>query len=141
MTAAEINITIPLCPVTKKNSSQIVQTNDGRYRLLPSKAFMRYEKEAGLWLGRFRSRAGFPIMDRVEVECHFYMRTRHSVDLTNLLEAIDDCLVHYGVLEDDNSQIIASHDGSRVHYDRDKPRTEITIRRFTNERSTVETDS
>lgn len=28
---------------------------------------------------------------------------------------------------DDNSQIIVSHDGSRVLYDKDNPRTEVTI--------------
>ena len=56
------------------------------------------------------------------------MKTRHAVDLTNLLEAVDDVLVKYGVLEDDNSRIIVSHDGSRVLYDKQRPRTEVTIR-------------
>ena len=37
-------------------------------------------------------------------------------------------LVKYGVLKDDNSEIITSHDGSRVLYDKDNPRTEVTIR-------------
>jgi len=55
------------------------------------------------------------------------MPTRRRVDLTNLLEAIDDVLVHYGVLSDDNSSIIVSHDGSRVLYDKARPRTEVTI--------------
>ena len=55
------------------------------------------------------------------------MPTRRRVDLVNLLEATDDVLVHYGVLEDDNSNIIVSHDGSRVFYDKENPRTEIYI--------------
>lgn len=55
------------------------------------------------------------------------MPTRHRVDLTNLLEATDDLLVHWGVLQDDNSRIVASHDGSRVLYDHDNPRAEIYI--------------
>ena len=55
------------------------------------------------------------------------MGTRRKVDLVNLLEALDDILVHYGVLEDDNCGIIVSHDGSRVHYDKENPRTEVTI--------------
>ena len=47
---------------------------------------------------------------------------------TNLLEAIDDVLVKYQVLKDDDSKIIVSHDGSRVLFDPDRPRTEVTIR-------------
>ena len=45
----------------------------------------------------------------------------------NLLESVDDALVAAGVLADDNSQIIVSHDGSRVLYDKDNPRTEVSI--------------
>lgn len=55
------------------------------------------------------------------------MPSRRRVDLTNLLESADDALVAAGVLADDNSQIIVSHDGSRVLYDKDSPRTEVTI--------------
>ena len=57
------------------------------------------------------------------------MPTKRRVDLNNLLEATTDMLVHYGVLEDDNSNIVYSHDGSRVYVDRDNPRTEIYIER------------
>ena len=63
----------------------------------------------------------------VNVKYIFYMPTRRIVDLTNLTEAADDVLVKYGVLADDNSRIVVSHDGSRVLYDKDNPRTEITI--------------
>jgi Holliday junction resolvase RusA-like endonuclease len=55
------------------------------------------------------------------------MATRRKVDLVGLLQAVDDVLVHYGVIRDDNSRIVASHDGSRVLYDRERPRTEIEI--------------
>ena len=48
--------------------------------------------------------------------------------LHNLLEAIDDVLVKAGVLKDDHSGIIVSHDGSRVRYDKDNPRTVVFIR-------------
>ena len=46
---------------------------------------------------------------------------------TNLLEAIDDIMVKAGLLVDDNFTIIQSHDGSRVFYDKNNPRTEIRI--------------
>jgi Holliday junction resolvase RusA-like endonuclease len=55
------------------------------------------------------------------------MRTRRKCDLTNLLEAIDDILTHYGVIADDNYCIVQSHDGSRVFVDKDDPRTEVII--------------
>lgn len=63
----------------------------------------------------------------VEVKCLFYMPTRRKCDLTNMLEAIDDIMVKAGLLKDDNYTIIESHDGSRVLYDKDRPRTEVYI--------------
>ena len=60
------------------------------------------------------------------------MKTKRRVDLTNLLEAVDDMLVKAGVLADDNRDIVAGHDGSRVYYDKDNPRIEIDITSETN---------
>lgn len=119
----ELKFTIPLAPVTKKNSPRIA--NRGQYsKILPSKAYVQYEKDAGYFLPeRGKSHTG-----PCEVECLFYMPTRRRVDLTNLLEAIDDVLVKYQVLKDDDSKIIISHDGSRVLHDPAHPRTEVTIR-------------
>ena len=55
------------------------------------------------------------------------MDSLRRVDLSNLLESTCDILTHYGVLQDDNSRIVASHDGSRVLLDRKNPRAEIYI--------------
>ena len=55
------------------------------------------------------------------------MDTKRKVDLNNLLEALTDVLVKHKVLEDDNSTIVVSHDGSRVLYDKENPRTEVEI--------------
>jgi Holliday junction resolvase RusA-like endonuclease len=63
----------------------------------------------------------------------FYRETRIRCDLTNLLEAIDDVLVTYGVLADDNFTVIVGHDGSRVYIDKKNPRTEITIETVENQ--------
>ena len=57
----------------------------------------------------------------------YYMATRRKVDLANLIEATCDILVKAKVLADDNSQIVAAHDGSRVDYDKKNPRAEIWI--------------
>lgn len=118
-----VHITIPLNPVTKKNSMRIVQAG-AYYKLLPSKAFTEYQKAAGIFLGEWRDKK---ISVPIEMKCLFYRQTRHRVDLTNLLSAIDDVLVHYNVLADDNCRIIVSHDGSRVLYDKANPRTEVYI--------------
>lgn len=68
-----------------------------------------------------------PVDQPVHIKCLFYMATRRRVDGLNLEEAVDDLLVEAGILADDNSRIVISHDGSRVLYDKDNPRTEITI--------------
>lgn len=121
-----IEITVPLAPITKKNSMRIVRNRKtGKRRIMPSQQYMDYEAEA-VW---YCIGAGVrcPIEEPVEVKCLFYMPTRRKVDLTNLLESIDDVLVRAGVLGDDHCGIIVSHDGSRVLYDKDNPRTEVYI--------------
>lgn len=119
----EINIVIELPPVTKKNSQRIVRCGN-RMMLLPSTKYKQYERDAGIFL---RGNIGRQITEPVTVTCLFYMPTHRRVDLNNLLEAATDVLVHHGVLHDDNSEIVVSHDGSRVLYDKVNPRTEITI--------------
>ena len=43
-----LNFTIPLKPVTKKNSSQIITNKaTGRPMVIPSKAYRQYEQDAG----------------------------------------------------------------------------------------------
>ena len=122
--------TIPLPPVTKKNSSQIIFTGAkcpvckrGRLaRLLPSKKYREYE-EAALWCLQRKE----PITTPVNVQCLFFMPMKRKVDKSNLEEGCHDLLVAAGVLADDNRDIIASTDGSRVLYDKENPRTEIYI--------------
>ena len=63
----------------------------------------------------------------INLQCRFYMRTYGRVDLSALYEGIQDVLVECGILEDDNWHIVASHDGSGVWKDSDRPRMEITI--------------
>ena len=120
-----LHFVIALAPVTKKNSQQIVRLGK-RYSIVPSKQYKAYEKAAMLFIPT-NTYSG--ITAPVTVQALFYMPTRRRVDLTNLLEALDDTLVRAGLLADDNCRIIVSHDGSRVLYDKDHPRTEITISR------------
>lgn len=118
-----IQITIPGNPITKKNSQRIIRLGNGRTLIKPSEKFEEYQEAAGWYIHQKL----FLIDTPVNVKCLYYMKTRRRVDLVNLLEATCDILVHYGVLADDNSNIVASHDGSRVEYDKENPRVEIEI--------------
>lgn len=110
-------------PRTKKNSARILKSRLGGRFVAPSAAFEEYQN-ACLW--QIRSPPE-PISAPVNVRCVYYMATRRKVDLANLLEATCDILVKAGVLADDNSKIVAAHDGSRVDYDKQNPRVEIWI--------------
>ena len=99
----------------------------GRPFIMPSRKFKEYEEQAAWFL---KPRPPRPIDCALTVKCLFYMPTRRRVDLTNLLEAVDDVLVNEKIIADDHCGIVVSHDGSRVLYDKDNPRTEITITRL-----------
>lgn len=117
---------VPLVPVSKKNSQQILKGKNGRPFIMPSKKYKSYEAAAALYL---RPRPPRPIDCPVNVKCLFYMPTRRRVDKSNLEESAHDVLVYAGILADDNRDIIATTDGSMVLYDKDNPRTEIYITR------------
>ena len=115
---------IPLNPKTKKNNQQIlINGKTGKPFVAQNAKYKIYEQDAGWFLKKIPE----PISEPVNVKCIFYRDSRRRVDLTNLLEAIDDILVHYKILKDDNFEIIVSHDGSRVLVDSERPRTEIEI--------------
>lgn len=115
-------------PRTKKNSSRIVVNKaTGRAMVMPSKEYKEYEELCG-WSIPAWARA-LKIDEPVNLKCVYYMPTRRRVDLVNLLSATCDILVKYGVLADDNSNIVASHDGCRVEYSKENPRVEIEIRK------------
>lgn len=121
---------IPLNPRTKKNSQQIViNKKTGRPFVMQSSKYKEYEKNAGWFLKKLPN----PINEPVNVKCVFYRETRIRCDLSNLLEAAMDILVGYGILADDNFNIITGFDGSRVYIDKENPRTEITIETVENQ--------
>ena len=120
----KLTFSIPLAPITKKNHQQIlVNRSTGKPFVSPSPQYKQYERDA-LW---FIPKVEKPIDFPVNVKCLFFMPTKRKVDLTNLMESIDDIMVKAGLLADDNYTIIASHDGSRVYYDKEKPQTWVEI--------------
>ena len=127
-----IHYTIKGEPRTKKNHQQIA----GAGRRCPccgkpAKQWIRqgevYRQYAELAAWQLRPVPDKPINYPVNCRYEFYMATRRKVDGLNLAAALDDILVERGSLADDNSRIVAGHDGTRVLYDPKNPRTEIYI--------------
>ena len=121
-----VEFIIPLEPRTKKNSQQIRYRNTANGRkpyIAQGDAYLQYEKDAGWFLNKVHKGIDF----KVNVKAVYYMPTLGKVDLINLHSALHDCLVKYGVVADDNSNVIATTDGSRVMYDKERSRTEVTI--------------
>lgn len=119
-----MTITIPGEPRTKKNSQQIlINKATGRPFIMPSKEAKAYSKLFAVYAPRLKE----PISEPVNIQCLYYRSTRRRVDLVNLLEMTADCLVECGIISDDNRNVMYSVDGSRVFYDKEHPRTEITI--------------
>lgn len=130
---------IPLNPRTKKNGQEIMfnsKLKNGFFKktayglkyvgvpfISQNDRYKQYEHDAGWFLKKIPQ----PISEPVNVKCIFYRENETRCDLTNLLEAIDDILVKYKILKDDNFKIIVGHDGSRVMIDKKNPRTEIEI--------------
>lgn len=123
-----IKINLDVIPRTKKNSQQIIFAK-GRYMVIPSKAYKQFERDClKQIMAIYRQKIDKPI----NIKATFYMPTKRRVDLTNLLEAVDDMLVKAEVIKDDNRDIIAGHDRSRVYYDKENPHIEIEITKIEN---------
>jgi Holliday junction resolvase RusA-like endonuclease len=117
-----MKFTINLPPITKKNHQQIIfNRNTGQRMVIPSKQYKQYEHDCAWFMPPNKAEG------KLNVKALFYMPTRRRVDLTNLLEALNDILVKYGVIEDDNANVVVSVDGSRVLYDKEHARTEVEI--------------
>ena len=50
------------------------------------------------------------------------MKDKRRRDIANYIEAIQDILVKYEVLKDDNYNIVYSLDGTRMYVDKENPR-------------------
>lgn len=120
-----MRFTVPGNPRTKKNSQIVVN-----HIPIPSKAYRDYARDTAVWWKHQAAVLRRPIDYPVNVCCVYYMQTRRRCDLVNLLECSLDIMVEYGILQDDNCSIVAGHDGSRVLYDKDNPRVEVTITRI-----------
>lgn len=119
-----MKIIIPVIPRSKKNSQQIISNSrTKRPMIIQSKLYDNFERECGLYLKRYKSNIDYSINLKID----FYVPDKRRRDIANYIEAIQDILVKYKVIKDDNYNIITSLDGTRMYIDRENPRVEIEI--------------
>ena len=119
-----IKIIIPMHTIPKKNSQQIlINKKTGRPFISQSKRYLEFERNCEMFLYQHKYQLEQPI----NLKCTFYVPDRRKRDLANLLESIQDILVKYGVIADDNYEIVASVDGSQIIYEKNRSETIIEI--------------
>lgn len=112
-------IKLPLMTRPKKNNQQIIYKN-GRAIIIQSKNYLQFERDCAYFLKKYAKCIDYPI----NLKCTFYVKDRIKRDLTNLLNAIQDVLVKYDVIADDNYNIVSSVDGSRIIYEKRERRND-----------------
>lgn len=115
-------------PKSKKNNMRPARRKNGSLMLIQSQTYIDYANDAmPQLLEQLQQQHHDAIDTAVNVQMIYYRSDRRRTDLVNLQNATLDILVQANILADDNYNIVASMDGSRVYYDKDNPRTEITI--------------
>ena len=123
----KLRFTMPFKAVTKKNHSNIITLKNGRKVLIPSKAYIAFEKEVCKFIKQKFGTAFTPIDFPINVKAIYYQDSNRRADLCNYHAALHDALVKSGLITDDNFKIITSTDGSRVKIDKAEPRIEVEI--------------
>lgn len=119
-----LEIKILANPRSKKNSQEIVfNRKTGRRMVIQNKRYTEYEKECKKYMPSLDKPINYPI----NLKCKFYVCDARKRDIANYIEAIQDIMVKYKILEDDNYNIVSSLDGCSMEIDRENPRCEIYI--------------
>lgn len=121
----EFTIVIEGNPSVKKNSPKIIKMGK-TYSIRTSDIYDEWASKALFQIDK--QKPTFTIDAPVHVEAHFYRNTKVRADLSNLYEGFQDCFTLAGIWSDDT--LVESHDGSRKHYDKERPRIEIIVRKF-----------
>lgn len=119
-----ITIKIPIQCRSKKNSQQILYNMYTRKPFISqSKLYKEFEQECGFYLINHNYNIDYPI----NLKCTFYVPDKRKRDIVNLLNAIQDILVKYNVIADDNYTIVNSINGSQIIYEKGRQETIIEI--------------
>lgn len=149
----DIQITIKGTPIIKKNTSKTsLFTKDKFGRRIPRETPVHYYTtvykdwaknaiQACMVYKTKHPEIKFPIDEKMNLKCLFYMPDNRRVDLSALYEGVQDVLSGnekwanidanlYQIIFDDSVRYIGSHDGSRVLMDMINPRIEIFITNY-----------
>lgn len=118
-----MTIKIPLLCRSKKNSQQIVRNGRKKPYIIQSDLYLNFEQNCGYFLKDFARHISTP----VNLKCTFFVPDKRKRDVVNLLNAIQDVLVKYDVIADDNYNVVASVDGTRIVYEKGREETIIEI--------------
>lgn len=139
-----INFTITGNPVSSKNSRPIFINKATGSRFIGKSKLLKDYMDKGLYeLDRqkkydirnlcyrkydpdFEGARDYPITIPVEVTFKFYCKDNRKRDLVNLCQAPLDLLQKAEIISDDS--MVKSLDGSRIYYDKENPRTELTLK-------------
>lgn len=95
--------------------------------IIQSEQYREFEKVCAFYMIPIANKINKPINYPINLKCTFYFPDKRRRDTVNMLEAIQDILVKYKVLEDDNYTIVASLDGTRSIYEKGREETIIEI--------------
>jgi Holliday junction resolvase RusA-like endonuclease len=115
----------PTKTVPKKNSQQIIMRRK-KPIIIQSQQYLIFEQNCAIFLKKYARHITTPI----NLKCTFFVPDKRKRDVVNLLNAIQDVLVKYDVLADDNYNIVASVDGTRIKYQKGREETVIVITDF-----------
>lgn len=99
-----INITLKGNVPSKKNSKQIISIH-GRPMIISSKNYTDWHKQALIDL-KLAQIKPLQLETTKCITCSFYSPNRRKYDLSNKFESIADLLVDYGLLKDDNYEVL-----------------------------------
>lgn len=120
---AAITFVIAGAPRTKKTSNRIVRC--GRFsKILPSEAFLEWQKSAAASLFEAKRLHSFPILEAVNCRALFF-RERSVGDACGFYQGLADLLQHHGIVKNDSQ--VRSWDGSRLLKDAANPRVIVTL--------------
>ena len=115
-------------PRSKKNSQQVAM-NPKTHRpfITQSKAYKDFSKECIKQMKLQGVIPNEPINYPINIQYTFFKSSRRLCDGLNLSAAMDDILTVARLIDDDHRDIVAGHDLTRVYYDKENPRVEVTI--------------
>lgn len=92
-------LTLPFPPTT----NHLFSGGAGHGRRFVSKEYAAWREHAGIELRRQRP---YPVKGMVILSFEFQEKDRRKRDVTNFIKAPEDLLVHYGLIEADDSSVV-----------------------------------